>query len=336
MPPIIEAHVLQHWPLSPPLAIAPLERGANNRNFGVTSGAGAFVLKWYWNEGAEAWRRFEHELLDALAHARLPFAVPAPVRSRSGATLVTVVSGGELVRMALFRLIPGHAATFGDPLETRRCGAALASLHFALASVALDSDILVPEAFSELSTIHPRVPDPIDALARLVGSYGDATEAARVMARAEEQWLQHTSGWDRQIIHGDFFPSNTLVDAGEVSGVLDFEYSGLGFRSMDFATGLATFSTRNWEAGCSWTLIDVFASGYLHHTSLQERELTAVPSHLRMREACSLVHWIGRMEQGLTSREEINDRVDRLLALDRWLTANERTLVQRIIDLNAV
>jgi len=128
----------------------------------------------------------------------------------------------------------------------------------------------------------------------------------------------------------DFYPTNTLVDTGAVSGILDFEFSGTGHRAMDFAIGLAAFSTRNWVEGCSWPLVDAFAEGYLGRTPLTDGELTATPTLLLMREVASLIHWLGRMEQGLATLEDIHSRVHRLLSLDRWLEAHGDEVAARL------
>ncbi|HYH10968.1 MAG TPA: phosphotransferase, partial [Thermomicrobiales bacterium] len=298
-------------------------------------GSGSFILKWYRNEGVEDRLRFEHALLGALADAQLPFDVPAPVPARSGETMVDVEIDRRPCCMALFRLIAGRAAEDGNLDEARRCGEALAILDRAMASVALAPDVPIPDTFGDLATVHPRVPCPTEALGRLFDSHGDATVASDVVTRVEELWQHHTAAWEYQIIHGDFYPSNTLVHAGRVTAILDFEYSGMGHRAMDFAIGLASFSVKDGDADRAWPLIDSFATGYLREARLDERELSAIPALLLMREVTSLIHWLGRMEQGLTAREEIHSRVDRLLALDRWLAAQGAALVERLLTIDA-
>jgi homoserine kinase type II len=138
--------------------------------------------------------------------------------------------------------------------------------------------------------------------------------------------MDATAGWPRQVIHCDFFPSNVLIEEGAVSGVLDFEFAGLGERAMDFAIGLVAFSFRTWEAG--WRngpdglSVDAFAGAYLATLPLATHELAAVPDLILMREAGSFVHWLGRLGRGLTTREDIEGRAERLLDLDAWLATN--------------
>jgi homoserine kinase type II len=330
---IAVAEIATHWQLTPPVRLEPIAAGMNNRSWLVRSGSGIYVLKWYRNMQEADRLRFEHALLGALAAAELPFAVPSPLPARSGDTSIRIETGSGPARTVLSRHIPGRAAAFGSIEETGRCGAALASLDKALATIELDPGIPVPTAFDALGTIHPLVPDPVAAIERLPGD--SALRAALVTAvpGAEQRWREHRANWATQLIHGDYYPSNTLVHGGEVSGIVDFEYSSMGYRAMDFAVGLAAFSTRSWEEGCAWPLVSAFAEGYLSQTPLSEPEIMAIPSIMRLREAVSFIHWQGRMEQGLTPLDDIHDRGRRLLSLRRWLERHQDELVDRIIRL---
>src|SRR5699024_10063597 len=109
---------------------------------------------------------------------------------------------------------------------------------------------------------------------------------------------------------------------------------GLGLRVMDFAVGLAAFSTKDWEHGCSWDVLEAFAQEYMRKMPLAGDEVALVPTMLLKREASSLVHWIGRMEQGLTSADDIQSRLSRFLALERWLERNESRLLDRLDRIN--
>jgi hypothetical protein len=55
-----------------------------------------------------------------------------------------------------------------------------------------------------------------------------------------------------------------------------------------------------------------------------------MPDLILMREAGSFVHWLGRLGQGLTTREDIEGRAERLHALDAWLRENGDALVDHL------
>ena len=331
---ITERDMVEHWPLVPPLRLEPFATGVNNRSWLVTSGDGAYVLKRYRNVTSPDRLPFEHKLLRALNMANLPFAVPAPLPSRLGDTTVEFERGEDVCRVSLFHQIRGRAAEFGSTADACRCGEALAILHGALDAVRLDAAVSVPGTYGALASAHPLIHDPVIAARRILEDDPLAAGVADVMLLLEERWPRDTSGLKTQLIHSDFYPTNTLMDAGEVTGILDFEYSGLGYRAMDFATGLQAFSTKNWHDGCSWPLLESFARGYLERAPLAEQELAATPVLLLMREATSFVHWMGRLKQGLTTHADIHDRALGVMGLHRWLERNQEQLVHRLGVIN--
>jgi Ser/Thr protein kinase RdoA (MazF antagonist) len=299
----------------------------------VKTGDASFILKWYWNTGMADRVRFEHELLNMPASAGLPFTVPSPLPTSGGATSVEITRDEETSCLALFHCIPGRAAVYGNEAEAYQCGEALAVLDDSLDLLALDSAVPIVETFGDLSSIHPSIPQPVPAIHRVFEG-APAPALANILSSVEEQWQRHTSGWRPQLIHGDFYPTNTLFELGEVSGVLDFEFSGSGYRAMDFSIGLAAFSTKSWDTGCSWPLMESFATGYLQRSPLAEDALSAMPVLLLMREANSFIHWLGRMKQGLTTLDDIHARARRLLSLYHWLEAHQTELVDRLLRLN--
>ncbi len=330
-----ESDAISHWPgVRLPLHLEPMTSGVNNRSYLVRSGRESYVLKCYMNVDMMERIHFEHELLSALATTSLPFSVPSPLLAKSGDTTVEISCDGGIHHVALFHRIPGRAASYGDKSEAYRCGQALAFLDQALNAITLSHTVSVPESFGNLSSIHKYVPDPLIAIKQLPVEHELTTKLATIMALVEERWQCHTAGWKTQLIHGDYYPSNTLVDAGKVSGILDFEFSGTGYQAMDFAIGMAAFSAKNWNDGCSWLLLESFAKGYLAQVPLTEEELTATPVLLLKRELSSFIHWLGRMRQGLITLDDMHYRARRLISLHRWLEENQSQLAHRLSGLN--
>ncbi|MGH3148569.1 MAG: phosphotransferase, partial [Rubrobacter sp.] len=128
----------------------------------------------------------------------------------------------------------------------------------------------------------------------------------------------------------DLFRGNVLLLGDRVSGVLDFEFSSPDLRAMDFAVGLFAFgvSARNVEGG--WPPIEAFAAGYRRRVALSPEEIGALPMLLRLREAVTLVHWAGRLRQGLTTEGELARRSGDMLELDGWLSRYGEELVRRV------
>ncbi len=332
---VMVSDVLMNWPLTPPVDIEPIPTGTNNRSFLVKAGSRKYVLKAYQNTGMQGRLRFEQELLVALATADLPFAVPSCLRAISGDVIVQTSHDSTVTRFALFHHIPGRAARFGSLTDAIRCGEALADLHLAMGAVRLNPAMPVPETYGDLCTVHDAVPEPFFAVRLVFRDRAVGMDMATSMARTEARWQRSTSGWSSQIIHGDFYPSNTLIDEGKVSGIVDFEFSGMGYRPMDFAIGLAAFSTRDWDDDCSWPLVDAFATAYLRRMPLSPDELGATPVLLLMREVTSFIHRLGRQAEGLTTVDDMHDRARQLLSLDRWLAVHQVDLVNRLSRISA-
>lgn len=311
----------------------PIATGTNNRSYLVSAGQATYVLKRYSNVGIKERLPFEHALLTALTRAGLPFAVPVPMPTISGETSPSIRHDGETWQIALFPHISGRAAAFGNAEETERCGSALAMLDEALEAVRLDPSIKTPETFGPLSAVHELILDPRVTTFKMFGSGVLSSTLIDIMARVEHNWEVHTRDWHPQLIHGDFYPSNTLIDAGRVIGILDFEFAGTGYKAMDFAIGLAAFSTKDWEVGPDWQALEAFAAGYLARSPLTTQELSAIPLLWMVREATSFTHFLGRMEQGITPRGDIEARAHRLLTLDRWVTDHQVQLVDRLRQL---
>jgi Ser/Thr protein kinase RdoA (MazF antagonist) len=299
----------------------------NNDSHLVTTSAGSYVLKTIRNTGMMERLRFEHALLEALSRQDLPFAFPAPVHTRTGETSANLDDATPAV---LTRLLTGGPAWRGDPAIARISGRALAMLDMALEGVVLDPAVHVPSTVDELARNHPAIADPAAATSHLLADHALAFTVSRVLARAEREWKRQTAGAPEQIIHGDFFPPNVLIADGQVSAVLDFEFSGTGHRAMDLAVGLVAFGAASRSDLPTWELLASFAAGYLEVMPLSRQEIERLPALILMREAGSFVHWLGRTMQGLTTREDIESRANRLLALDRWLDVNGFELVERL------
>lgn len=62
-------------------------------------------------------------------------------------------------------------------------------------------------------------------------------------------------------IHGDFHYANVLWEYGKISGVIDFEYSGKGFKEQDIAWSLIPRPSQPFSTNIEE--IDAFLEGYL-------------------------------------------------------------------------
>jgi len=311
------------WPVAPPRSLRRMKLGTNNRSFVVECNDGTYFLKIYDNAPDPSRCLFEHRITAAIAARNPPFAVPEIILSRSGETHIHV--GGRFHALTTF--IPGSVVSDGDPDETAACGRALADLHVTLAKAELGVPEAGPRTFGDLKKAHPLVQDPERAIRDATGDDDLSKAAVAIVSLVQSQWLALTTGWPLTWIHGDFYPSNVLRQGHRVTGIVDFEFAGAGFRAMDVAIGLSAFAFE----GSGWGILaDRFATGYLSRLDLTSEEIEAIPTLILMREATSLVHWTGRHRQGMRDWPGVGDRARKLVRLAEFLDRNGAGLVERL------
>ncbi|HWQ14907.1 MAG TPA: phosphotransferase [Roseiflexaceae bacterium] len=272
------------YDLAPPLERFALGAGgSNNETFGLRTGAGVLVVKRYRAARGREAVAYEHRLLALLAVAGLPFAVPAPLPTRDGKTLVW--DGGEW--LALFPLLPGARPDERDPQVAEQVGVALGRLHGALAPLPTTPHPTL-RPYGDLEHVHPALPDP----AALPLADEDAAwwraELAAVRAFAGGAYR----ALPRQLTHGDFTPANTLFAGGRLAAVVDFEHAQPDARAIDLAAGLF-FTLRPWETPVRWEAAAALCRGYRRHVQLTAQEAAALPELMRLRNAVSLVWRFG-------------------------------------------
>jgi Ser/Thr protein kinase RdoA (MazF antagonist) len=333
------AALVRAWGLPPGALVERTSRGTNNatwivRRPGTRAGDG-YVLRLYQNSADVAAIGAEHRLLVGLARQPLSFAIPAPIPTPGGETLVPVSdaagpSGAQSRRAlaALFPLLPGEHPRRGDPAVAHACGAALGELDVALARLP-DTRPGRGIMYGDLDRIHPLVPDPFCLPDELPAAAEDAAWLRRLVDKVAGEAPSLYASLPRQIIHSDFGTGNVLMAAGRITAVLDFEFAAADVRAMDCAVGLLHSAIADVPAECLWQNVDAFGLAYASRLRLLPAEARALPALLRLRRIVSLIHRAGRWRQGLASDEEVRDNLRDTLALDGWLRAEETHLVEQ-------
>jgi Ser/Thr protein kinase RdoA (MazF antagonist) len=315
---------LAAYDLTPPLSLAPLDApgGINNQVRVVTTGAGRFLWKGYLTHADPARIGAEHRLLGWLAGAGLPFATPAPLPSAGGDTLLAA-PGGRGWR-ALFPWLPGGSLDRRNPATIAALGAALGTLHGALAR--LPADLVPPLAPNgALAQIHPLLPDPYRLTPTALGlpevaPYVEQCAAWRAVVAEVGAFIQGPyATLPRQTIHGDFGPGNAMADGDRITAIYDFEFALYDARAIDLAAGLG-LTIRIWQLDPpeSLALAAALCRGYARTVGLTATEVGALPDLLILREVVGAIWWLGRALATGDARPRLN-RLDELHALIAWL-----------------
>jgi len=312
------------WDLPRDYAVAPLARGGyNNALFGVRPADGApitHVLRVYGNH-ANA-RHIEHELavLLQLQRAKLPFAIPAPEITRRGEMCATMATDDGPRLMVLLPFLKGANPATSDLDQARAVGAALAQLLRAMKKVDVRGLRLPPPA-CDLDRVHPLVPAPTLACEDLT-SFIDPDLCARMRDVLERTLADAQSRWKAlgsQPTHGDVIPGNVLCDGTTVTAVLDFENCSLNPPVMDLAAALDAWL---WDAigrDELWLRLDALGCGFSSVTHLSEKEITALPTLIRLRNAVVLIHLVGRFHGGLSPLIDVESWMESFQQIDDWL-----------------
>jgi homoserine kinase type II len=261
--------------------------------------------------------------------------IPLPLRATSGDIIVLFEQEkGTPALATLYPLLPGRPPERNDPINASKAGSTLALLDSALEAL---PEIQPPDEFQPLPTFgelahwHPLVPDPLAAVGQLPIDREQSKQIRTLLTKVIESVGGLYARLPQQLLHRDCDPGNILMDDQHVTAVLDFEFAGTDIRVLDVCVGLSWWPIYLMGTGKEWELIDAFGTAYMTDFPLREEELLAMPDVLRLRDATSLVHRIGRYLAGLETDIHMQDRVKHSLWREDWLSANQGRLLHHAV-----
>lgn len=316
--------ILEHYDLTPPITEFPLSQGVNNTIVGIRTGDGDYALKHFNAPHNIEGLQYEHDLLTWLAKQSLPFAVPAPIKTKEGQTLYQDEDGHHM----LMPLLLGQRSDPFNPVQIKAMGAALGELQNVLSTYPTTPR---PHAvlFSDLKNIHTHIPNPETLTPKDLGwSQNPNTDTLCAWWREEVASLNTflTDTYPtllKQVIHGDMAPSNTLYHNNKISAVLDFEFAGPDVRIIDVASSFK-FSMRTWENDNPWQIGAHFYQGYQSQITLTELERASLITIMILRDMVSTIWWLGRSLAD-NKTPDLN-RIEEFRDFKTWLTTNRTQL----------
>jgi homoserine kinase type II len=319
------------WGFPPGTDIAPAdEQGTNNQTFLVRDGQRRYVLRLS-GFASVADVLAEHKILRRLRQGSLRFQVPEPVAAADGRTVIATPAGPA----SICRWLPGVRPSMDDEAAFERFGKATGLLGAALADVPLADTLR--DWRTDPRWVRPDDP-PVDVLCGellAAGMSEDQAELLTAAARRAGHWWSGAGSLPAQVIHGDLAPGNVLADpdTGEVTGLLDFELVGAGFRVQDILAGLhnsTALRAQDWPRRTA-----AFLRGCASVRRLEPAEVAALPDLLSVRSFGSVLWRVGRWRAGLGSLGEVTAHIGRLEATTRWLAANQDAFVSVATAANA-
>jgi homoserine kinase type II len=325
-----------------PLIYIRCSGGVNNKCYKVNdkNGDPLGVIRIYANGNNSARVRYEHEVLRQLRELNfkmLPIELPCPKAPRNGPLLQTFATMSTGAEACFFNFIKGVGP---DLKSARSIGYATARLSAVMADVTINNTLfprcnpiyqnlweahhkITEASFYEVinSSIFETVRKEIDFL---------VTEIKRlenlVTTILEEDCLP------RQQLHADLHTDNCLVDevTGEVTGILDFEFSAYDWRVMELVVGISKY------AGLKEPEIPImdYIMGYKSAGGkLTRRECELVPDLISLRILNNVVYFVGRGLTGEDTYEPITGRAGVYGKRVIWLQNKKDWLIEQCLQL---
>lgn len=246
---------------------AGIAAGMQNSNYFVTTSSGRYVLTLFERLSDPVELAFHLALQERLAKAGLP--CPCPLTDQAGQRWRPLAGKPA----ALLTCLPGSAIEAPSAEHCREVGRTLARLHQVLAGM--------PDA----------LPNPCGSAwrqqvgARLMPMLSP-DEAALLKDELAFQAAQDWSLLPRGVIHADLFRDNVLWSGEQLSGLLDFYFSGEDVLLFDLAV-----VANDWCADAA--AVAELIAGYESIRPLTAAERAA---WLPVRRAAALRFWLLRLE----------------------------------------
>jgi Ser/Thr protein kinase RdoA (MazF antagonist) len=309
--------ILLFWSLGNS-TVKPTNQGTVNTTFFVEAPElGKFVFKIYDDTTTTAQINYEHLLLEHLLSCDLSFAVPIPVQSNLGETLITINKNGETVRVALLPLISGQTAERENILHIGVAGSALGELHNALAKFDTDGKLSQLPTWGNLENIHPLVA-PLEVPRILELEYSQKQRIIKSLTELIEVAPDLYKTLPIQTTHADYLCPNVLISENQVVGVLDFEFATYDLRLLDYVAALDHF-TRPPKQVPNNERMEAFSAGYAKHVSLSQLEIEKLTLTWRLQQASCIVYWTGWFLENKVTHQSVVNGVVQMLELEDWL-----------------
>ncbi len=324
------AHLWQAWPIGGPWHLTPLSGGTNNLVWRAETADGErYVLRLFPDLTQLPRLRYEAALLLALSNVDLPFRLPVPIMTHN-AESVAFLEQETRTFAILSPFLPGERPNRNDLLLAPPAGTAMAVLDNALAALPeVAAPVGFEPTFSFRSFVHGYAPvlDLLAAVERLPVEHDKVQQLQSILNSVLEEVPDLYARLPQQLLHLDYDPANVFMQDRRVTAVFDFEFAGIDLRVMELCVVLSWWPVHLMGTGKEWEMMDAFAAAYTANFPLSEEELRAIPAVLRLRDAGSLVHRMGRYFAGRETDATMQQRVEHSLWREAWLIAHRETLL---------
>ncbi|MBC8079414.1 MAG: phosphotransferase [Gorillibacterium sp.] len=321
-------HILSQYQMANLWKVEVRDSGMNNTTrFLVGVNGDLRILRIYENHRDPDKLRFEHEILIQLQETKLAYVTPLPYPSLTGETFVTCLDG-KLA--AIFTYIPGERPVHTTCIELAyRMGQATAELVLSLAQLKPLAATIYPPYY-ELGEAYPSAYADISHRVGINPDLKSISGDMLFLLAELNAFCQHMDSvreLPKQIIHGDFSCSNVLMEAGQVVGILDFEFATWDARAMELAVCLGEYISSEQDVDLN---VQAVLTGYGDKHKLTPAEALLLPELTKLRRLDVFLHFWNRYEAGLDPVEILRDQTIRSANACRYMNKNLETLMNAI------
>ena len=311
------------WDLPAPWQIEPMSGSAHNHLALIVAADDQHAVLCTYSTDAPSSFGYTQAVLQALTAQKLPFALPVPMLTRSGMRLHRHDDGYRTWVMTMLPWFDGDHPTIEDVDAYFHAGRVHAQLLNACATVTVNEPS--PAAYMTLNRVHPYIIDPLASLRVAPLPNDQIKQLVQLVETLQTALPAYYDELPRQIIHGDFVPSNILINNGMVSAVLDFELCRNDVRVLDVALAILAWGGfgDNYDASAMLR----FGQGFAQITTLSDAEIAAIPTMMRLAHVVRVLLALGRFQQGFERSIVVERATMSLLTLDTWLDEYSNSVI---------
>lgn len=322
--------VISHYFNELDYAIDSMQHGANNYSYRLIVKDKEYLLRVYGSPNAIDKLQYEHEVLQQLATQNLSFKIPAPIKTLNNEYYVII--DGKV--SALFPFIVGQEST-RTTTNYFELGEKVGELTCVLQSIKpVHTPSYVPTY--QLLDIYPNIAkDCLDNF--LNTSTLDHELCAFFLKEFNQIQREIVDLIERlpvQLIHGDLMLSNILMNDGQITGIVDFEFVSPDFRMSEVAITLSQFIRKEINNEQLLSIIKDFIKGYSTSVKVTKDEISALPILIKIRMSTLVLHFISRYFEGLNDLRVVEAQLERFAYVVHWINQNGEPLKRLFYNSN--
>ena len=286
------------------------------------------VIRVYNNSNDDPKVAFEHGILERLAALprELSFGIPETMPSIHGNRFERLSGGASA---CLFRSIPGGLPKLSKVREIGSCAGELSSAMAEIARSELP-DICPNFPYWDIYEVHKAVTRETFYEQLRSGQFDPWRESANFVEDDLAEVMERVSSYQGSLpwsfIHGDLHYDNILVDDDGVTGLLDFEFSSYDWRAMELAICLSKYCSED----DPYPYFERFVDGFAVLGDLNDKEIEAMSTLIRLRILSNVVYFVGRAMSGEDQMSTLTCRIDNYCQRLRWVKNNEDAIASLI------